>query len=164
MPILVHLTPEKNVKRILHSGIRKSKWSGVYCLPVLQNYYASHQWLRELRRSGQRNLVGVYFRVPDDEMVWFGHYSRPHRYLPVNEAIRLLMSVTDPQGYEMIIARAISPKEIHKIQAVPQVVGWRYAPGVRSRSWCICPMCVSPGEFKSSKKKLQHIIRLKQHK
>ncbi len=50
MAILVHLAPEKLGARFLKSGIRK----GVYCMPLLPNYYASHQWLRELKRGGQR--------------------------------------------------------------------------------------------------------------
>src|SRR5579885_75267 len=103
MPVLVHLTPEKNVKRILHAGIHKGR--GVYCMPVLQSYYVSHQWLRELKRRGVRTLVGVYFRVPDEEMVWFGRYGQPHQYIPVTEAIHLLMQQSDQQGYEMIIPR-----------------------------------------------------------
>lgn len=162
MPILVHLTPEKNVKRILHAGIHKGR--GVYCLPVLQSYYVSHQWLRELKRRGVRTFVGIYFRVPDEEMVWFGHYGQPHQYIPVTEAIHLLMQQPDQQGYEMIIPRSIHPKEIHKVQAVSQVVGWRYLPGVRQRAWCTCPVCVSPGEINSRKKRAQHMLRMMKRK
>lgn len=157
MPILVHLTPAKNVKRIMRSGIHKGR--GVYCLPILQSYYVSHQWLRELKRRGVRTFVGIYFRVPDEEMVSFGHYGQPHQYIPVTEAIHLLMQQPDPQGYEMIIPRSIQAKEIHKVQVVSQVVGWRYLPGVRKRSWCVCPVCVSRGEINSRKKRAQHMLR-----
>ena len=156
MPVLVHLTPAKNVKCILRSGIHQG-WQGVYCLPVLQSYYASHQWLRELKRSGQRTFVGIYFHVPDEEMVWFGHYSRPHQHVTVTEAIAMLMQEPDPQGYEMIIPRSIGVKELHKVRAISRVVGWRYQPGVRQRAWCACPVCVSRGEIKSRKKHLQYL-------
>ncbi|GHO46153.1 hypothetical protein [Ktedonospora formicarum] len=155
MPVLVHLTPAKNVKRILRSGIHQSR-QGVYCLPVLQSYYVSHQWMRELKRWGQRTFIGIYFHVPDDEMVWFGHYNQPHQYVTVSEAISQLMQQVDPQGYEIIIPRSISAKELHKIRTVSRVVGWRYQPGVRQCAWCACPICVSRGEIKSRKKRLQH--------
>mgnify|MGYP005614271207 CR=1 FL=1 len=46
MPVLVHLTPEKYVKRILRRGIlarptRKEAPKGVFCMPLLANYYVS---------------------------------------------------------------------------------------------------------------------------
>ncbi|HZO73118.1 MAG TPA: hypothetical protein VFB60_13025 [Ktedonobacteraceae bacterium] len=85
MPVLVHLTPEKNVKRILHAGIHKGR--GVYCLPVLQSYYV-----------------------------------------------------------------------------VSQVVGWRYLPGARQRAWCTCPVCISPGEINSRRKRAQHMLRMMKRK
>ena len=61
MPLFVHLTPEKQAKRIRRAGIRGCP--GVYCLPVGPDYYVSHQWLRELKRRGQRTIVGVYFQT-----------------------------------------------------------------------------------------------------
>lgn len=70
MPILVHLTSHKNIQKILRSGIvgtsttvycdeqqYKKISKAVYCMPVLQNYYISHQWLRELKRGGQKKIV-----------------------------------------------------------------------------------------------------------
>jgi len=41
MPMLVHLTPEKHLSRIVRNGIRSDR--GVYCMPVLPDYYVSHQ-------------------------------------------------------------------------------------------------------------------------
>ena len=152
MTMLVHLTPEKNVKRILHSGITRGE-SGVYCLPVMQNYHLSHQWLRELRRTHQRHIMGIYFRIPDDEMVWFGHYGTEHQHISVGEAHRQLLSVDDPRGYELIIMRTIQPKEIHKVREVSQVVGWRYSPNVRKYTRCDCPVCISRGEFNANRKR-----------
>ncbi|MBD2306312.1 hypothetical protein H6G17_12395 [Chroococcidiopsis sp. FACHB-1243] len=59
MPILVHLTSPKNISRVSRSGILGHKTSicyelekqqkyqliakTVYCLPVLQNHYLTHQ-------------------------------------------------------------------------------------------------------------------------
>jgi len=122
-------------------------------MPILQNYYISHQWLRELKRGGQRTIVGIHFRVSDEELVWVGHYSQPHQQVSVAEAIHIIMTAADPQGYEMIIPRSIDAKEICKIQHISQIAGWRYSPGVRARLWCDCPVCVSRGEINSSKKR-----------
>ncbi|WP_280403709.1 hypothetical protein [Nocardia brasiliensis] len=60
MAMFVHLTPEKNVRRIRRAGI-KVQGAGVFCVPVLPSYVLSHQWLRELRRHGQRG--DRYLRV-----------------------------------------------------------------------------------------------------
>lgn len=152
MPILVHLTSAKNVKHILRTGIHKNS-NGVYCMPVGQNYYLSHQWLRELRRFQPGPLVAIYFRLPDDEMVWYGHYGPGHVYLPVGEAVSRFMQEPDAQGYEIILPRSVAPKELHKVRAISQVLGWRYSPGMRTRAWCNCPACVSRGEYNSSKKR-----------
>ena len=73
MATFVHLAPESAVDRIRRSGIRRSRTrygeSGVYASPVMQSYFATHQWLRELKRFGGRTIIGIYFRIPDDEVV-----------------------------------------------------------------------------------------------
>ncbi|MFD1044409.1 hypothetical protein ACFQ1S_01775, partial [Kibdelosporangium lantanae] len=68
MALFVHLTPEKNAKGIARSGIKLGP-RGVFCVPMVPSYVISHQWLRELRRGGQRTFVAVDFRIPDDEPV-----------------------------------------------------------------------------------------------
>jgi hypothetical protein len=72
MATLVHLTPEKNASRILRHGINVGR--GIFCMPVLPHYYITHQWVRELKRQGQRSIVAIYFQVPADEVVlaWQG--------------------------------------------------------------------------------------------
>jgi hypothetical protein len=42
---------------------------------------------------------------------------------------------------------------LHKVQALSQVLGWRYRPNSHAKPWCNCPYCVSRGEFNSSKKR-----------
>lgn len=166
MPILVHLTSHKNLQKILRSGIIGAKKNiycqqkqqlyqeinkAVYCMPVLPNYYLSHQWLRELKRSGQNNFVGVYFKLDSKESVWVGHYNQPHIQVTVNEAINLIMNA-DAQGYEIIVPRSINSKEIHKIKSLPQILGWRYYPQAHSdKPNCACPMCLPSGSIKSRK-------------
>ena len=70
MAMFVHLTTESRVPRIRRNG--SARWreasgtspEGIYAMPVTRNFYASHQWLRELKRRNQGPIAGVYFRVP----------------------------------------------------------------------------------------------------
>jgi hypothetical protein len=142
MPTLVHITDEKNSARIERSGIALSKWRRmIYFMPVLQDHFISHQWLRELKRRGIRVLVGVYFRLPSEETVWAGRYNEPHRQMPLVEAIRLLRSLPDPLGFEMFIERKIEAGEIVRIRHLPQKIGWRYKPRVHGTRPCPCSAC-----------------------
>ncbi len=150
--MLVHLTNEDETGSIRRSGIRIGKFrDGVYAMPVLENFVVSNQWLRELKRgaTGSRTLSAVHFRIPDTEIVLMGHYSQEHVEVTAAEAAGAIMHAEDPLGMEIIIPRPISPKEIHKIRGVPQVVGWRYFPGANGRKVCGCPACLPPGTYKS---------------
>ena len=42
-------------------------------MPVTPDFYASHQWLRELKRKNAGDVLGVYFRIGDEETVYLGH-------------------------------------------------------------------------------------------
>jgi hypothetical protein len=147
MPLLVHLTGEKNAAAIRRSGIKPSKkFDAIFAMPVLKNFVVTHQWLRELRRSGQRSYCGVYFRVPDDEIVWFGHYNRPHVEICAAAAVGVIMKADDPLGMQIIIERRIDAKEIVKIRPLPQGIGWRYFPKAHETPLCCCPACVRRGQ------------------
>jgi hypothetical protein len=154
MAMFVHLAPESKAKSILRSGLRLPRKAAgrpraVYALPVTRNYVLSHQWLRELKRSGQRTFVAVHFRLPDDEPVEVGHYGRPHLAMTAAEAAALVMKAPDAEGYEVRIPRAVSAREIHAIRAVRQVLGWRYFPGAHGKPPCPCPVCLPRGEIRS---------------
>lgn len=154
MAMFVHLTPEKNAKRIKRAGIKPTTWSrtlpdGVFAMPVTANFYISHQWLRELKSSGQRTLCGIYFRVPDDEPVYIDHFNANHSLTTAGDAVDLIMQQESAEGYEVVIPRKITRKEIHKIRRLPQNLGWRYAPDSRSRPYCACPVCAQPGTVRS---------------
>lgn len=170
MPVFVHLTSHRNVPSIRRGGIalrkRRFRPRGVYALPVTPNFYVSHQWLRELRRSGAGTVVGVYFRVPDDEPVEVGHYDSVHVPMTAAEAVALLLAAerrdptvererdrnsravqrgrrlpSSPEGYEVVIPRRIEPSEIVRVKSLPQVVGWRYRPRANGRPPCACLCC-----------------------
>jgi hypothetical protein len=141
MPTLVHITDEKNSARIERSGIAPRKRGVIYFMPVVQDHFISHQWLRELKRRGARVLVGVYFRLPSEETVWIGRYNEPHRQVPLGEAIRTLLSLPDPLGFEMFVERKIEAGEIVKVRHLPQKIGWRYKPRVHGTKPCACGVC-----------------------
>ncbi len=174
MPVFVHLTSHRNVAAIRRGGIRLVKRrvrpSGVYAMPVTRSFNISHQWVRELRRSGGGTIVAVYFRVPDDEPVEIGHYGSLHLPLPAAEAAALMLAAEEndpataratdkaskavargralpssPEGFEVVIPRAIAPSEILRIARVPQVTGWRYRPGANGTPPCACICCERGG-------------------
>jgi hypothetical protein len=154
MPVFVHLAPEPVVARILQNGIRRSRArsslpSGVFAMPVGRSFYASHQWLRELKRSGQRTIVAVYFRIRDDEQVWLGHFGREHYQMSASEAAGHMMAAGEQAGLQVVVPRRIEAAEILRTKAVSQVVGWRYYPDAHGSRPCGCPGCLAPGEIKS---------------
>ncbi|RYE56454.1 MAG: hypothetical protein EOP48_07995, partial [Sphingobacteriales bacterium] len=153
MPTLVHLADEKNSSKILRNGLKTGKFgTGVYCMPVLPDFYISHQWLRELKRNGAKSYIGVYFKIPTSEMVYAGKYGKHHKHITLGEAIREIMDLEDPLGYELIIDRKISAEEISKIRNLPQTLGWRYFPGSHDKKPCNCEYCLR-GSIKGRKTK-----------
>ncbi len=151
MPIVVHFADEKNSAAIRRSGIRPYRDPKVvYFMPVVHSYFISHQWLRELRRKGIKELVGVYFRLPADERVWAGKYNEPHRQCTLGEAMKTIHQMADPLGFEIFVERKIEANEIERIRRLPQKVGWRYMPHAHGRKPCGCPMCAK-GEINKRK-------------
>lgn len=153
MAMFVHLASEALVARIRRYGIsrlRKAVGSsprGVFAVPVTRNFYASHQWLRELKRRKAGPLVGVYFRIPDEEQVWVGHYGQAHQLFSAAEAIALFARADDPLGWEVVIPRRIEASEIHKTRQLPQVIGWRFHPKAKGKPpYCTCKFCTR-GEY-----------------
>ena len=145
--VLVHLTSHANVARIRRRGIAMAAWRrprGVHAMPVSPSFYLSHQWLRELRRGRAGALVGVYFRIPDDEPVEVGHYNSRHVAMTAAAAAGLIMAAArdgterGAEGYQVVIPRRIAPSEITRVKALPQVIGWRYVPGSKGKRPCAC--------------------------
>jgi hypothetical protein len=46
-----------------------------------------------------------------------------------------------PEGYEVLVPRAVLPSEILRVKALPQVVGWRYRPRANGSPPCACVCC-----------------------
>jgi len=152
---LTHLTRADHRSRILNAGIRATRISemlaGVYAMPLLPNFYVSHQWLRELRRFHDGPLIAVDFVVPDDEEVLVGHYARELHTRTAAAAAAVIMLAADPRGYQILVPRAIERKAIKRTRAVTQVVGWRYWPDAHGHAPCGCPLCLQPGTYGAAK-------------
>lgn len=153
--MFVHLAPERRVKAIVRSGIRPPtgkyfRRRGVFAMPVTRNYFVSHQWLRELKRRGDRTFVAIHFRLLDDQIVRVGHYGNTHQIVTAAEAVAIIMAAGNAEGYEVIIPRSVRAGEIHAVRPVRQVVGWRYSPDSHSRKPCGCSYC-QKGNIRSRK-------------
>jgi hypothetical protein len=155
--MFVHLTTESRIPRIRRNGIARLRKTvgtspeGVYAVPVARNFYASHQWLRELKRRNQGPIAGIYFRVPDEQQVWIGHYGQPHRLVAAAEAVAQFLKADDAAGWEVIVPRRIEANEIHKTRQLPQVIGWRFSPTSKGKPpFCTCKFCTR-GEYGSAK-------------
>ncbi len=155
MVMLVHLAPAKLESKIRRGGIRPGeglfggyKSDAVYAFPVLPNYTITHQWTREVMKWRRQPLVGVYFRVPDDEVIEFGHFNGGRKLLkvPASIAAGAVRRAADARGFEIILRRPIERKEITRIASVRGVVGWRHTPDAHLRKLCGCPACVGRGE------------------
>lgn len=152
MPLFVHITRLTNTRLVRRTGLRCSpgageRPAGVFAVPVGPNFFVTHQWVRELRRVGGRSVVGVYFRVGDDEAVWVGRYNEPHRWVTAAEASALFRTTDHRLGWEAVVPRSIRPAEVHRVRPVSPVVGWRFSPTAKGRPpFCGCSYCTR-GEY-----------------
>jgi len=148
MAMFVHLALESRVALIRRNGIRRLRPAagvfpgGVFAVPVTRNFYISHQWLRELKRRNQGAIAGVYFRIPDEERVWVGHYRQNHSWMSAAEAVGEFAAAGDAQGWEVIIPRRIEALELHCVRTLPEVIGWRFSPEAKGKlPFCTCQFC-----------------------
>ena len=152
MAQLVHITSEESGKKILRGGINKRYNGGfVYFMPVMQDFYVSHQWARELKRGGIKCFSAVYFTLPDDEIVWHGKYNVNHSQDKLSVAIGKFKLEIDQMGYEFYVGQRIDQADIKKVIGIPRPMGWRYYPSSHNKKPCFCPACLRFGEYGSSK-------------
>lgn len=158
MAMFVHLAAEDQLSRIRRNGIRlgaKRRYGdmprAVYAMPVTRFFYVSHQWLRELKGAhAGSTMAGVYFRIPDKETVWVGHYGQAHQRMSAAEAVGLFAASEQREGWEVLIPRRIDAGEIHRTRVLPQIIGWRYSPSAKGTRPCACDFC-SKGEYNSKR-------------
>jgi hypothetical protein len=139
MATFVHLAAMQDVASIRRNGLKARRFGrgtepsrGVFAMPVTPDFQISHQWLREMRRWRAGLIHGVYFRVPDDEAVYIGVYNARHERMSAAEALACLLK-TPQAGLQVIVPRAVSTREIFRIKALPQIVGWRVWPQAKGQ-------------------------------
>src|SRR5690349_8801409 len=128
MAMFVHLTLEDRARLMRRNGIGRLRATaagvkGIFAMPVMRNFYVSHQWLRELKRFRGRTMAGVYLRLSDEGPVYVGHYGGRHQRMTAAEAAGV-MGRGKSEGWEVIIPRRVERAEIHRVRALPQVLGW----------------------------------------
>src|SRR5262249_8727504 len=111
----------------------------------------THQWTREIMKWKRQPMIGVYFRIADDEIVRFGRYGAVMRTLPASRAVGEIGNEADPRGFQIIVDRTIKAAEIKRIAPLRGVIGWRHWPGAHGRRPCGCPGCLARGEPGSRK-------------
>lgn len=146
MATFIHICAASNQARIRRSGLRVTRTKhrrhdGVFAVPVVESYYHTHQWLRELKRHQNIPKMVVRFRIPDDEQVFIGRYNQEHITVTAARAVAMVRSHTDPLGLEVIIPRAIRPSEILKTFRPLKPVGWRFHPEAKGTEPCGCDYC-----------------------
>lgn len=142
--MLVHVTAAKLEAKIRRGGLRAK--GGVYAFPVLPSFTLTHQWTREILKWTRQPMIGVYFRVPDDQSVRVGRYGQIMRSLPAVRAVAEIHSHADPRGVQIIVDRAVPARAITRVSALRGVIGWRHRPGAHGSKPCGCPGCVARGE------------------
>lgn len=147
MTQFVHLTDSKSIKLIEKTGIgiaatRIDGVRGFYCTPVSRSYYKTHQWLRELKRTGVKSIHAVQFTLPSDQKVYIGRYNSEHMLVTASEAAAIFESHNDAMGLEVIVTARVPPRLVKKIYVPAQVIGWRYYPEAKGKKpFCGCKVC-----------------------
>jgi hypothetical protein len=155
MVSFLHIADKNDEESIVRNGIRSAKRKagprGVYAVPVVPSYATTHQWARELKRSGVRTLICVQFRIPNDECVLVGKYNGEKLAMTASEAASAFLKHTDPMGLEVIVPRRIMPKEITRTHLAPRITGWRYYPDAKGKKpFCQCKFC-NRGEMRAQR-------------
>jgi hypothetical protein len=143
----VHLADSRKVKRIARVGILAAKTrldgvKGFYCTPVSRDFYRTHQWLRELKRTGVKSIQAVQFRLPPSTVVWIGRYNEQHIQATAAEAAKAFGQHIDGLGLEIIVPHSLRRSCISRIYEPSQVLGWRFFPEAKNkRPFCGCKYC-----------------------
>lgn len=153
MATFIHIADERKLSLIQKNGLKlnhcRNGKKGLYCFPVLKDFSLSHQWARELRRTGIKSHICIQFTIDDEEIVEIGKYNGEKIPMKASEAINTVMSHTDPVGLEVIILTKVLPKQLSRIYPAPKITGWRYYPGAKGKKpFCHCKYC-NRGEIKA---------------
>jgi len=143
MAQFVHIFDAREQASIRRSGIKAGRHTrGVYCMPVMKDYTATHQWMRELRRFNKVPHKAVQFRIKDSEIVSIGRFNSESLDVTASIAVAIISRHKAPFGLEVVIPRAIKTSEIMKFYTPPKTVGWRYWPEAHGTEPCRCDYCL----------------------
>jgi HEAT repeat protein len=155
MPRLVHVAPVSAMRSIERAGIRGTRWElasgrcpvvlprAVFAMPVVPDFAATYQWVRELRRWQGERMVAVHLSLSRDEPVYVGRYGKPHELRTLGDAIGWVR--LNQAGAQIVIPRSVSVREVCGVREVSQLVGWVETPESRSHYDCVCLGCLPPG-------------------
>ncbi|MFC5862602.1 hypothetical protein ACFPT7_09895 [Acidicapsa dinghuensis] len=146
MAQFIHLADAKHIPRIERNGIlaRSTRLGqkGFYCTPVVLDYFRTHQWLRELKRSGVKTIQAVQFDLVPETLVWIGKYNGDFLEVTAAEASLIFNEHDDGLGLEVIVPHSVSRTSITRIYSPSQVLGWRIHPKAKgSKPFCGCRYC-----------------------
>src|SRR5262245_34483639 len=135
----------------------------VWAFPILESYTLTYSWSREMKRTGRTTLSAITFRVPDDEMLYARHYREHRRAMTAAEAVGYIGSRHDPRGYEIMLPRRVTPREIVRVRVLPKAIGWRYYPEAKGKApWmCDCELCAARGEVNASRQRARVAERIR---
>jgi len=122
----------------------------LYCFPVLRDFAMTHQWSRELRRSGKRHLACVQFRIPDQDAVLIGTYNGEKLTMEAAAAVATVIAHQQPIGLEVLVLASVKPSQIMRVYPAPRLVGWRYHPKAKGTRPCHCSYC-NRGEIRAQR-------------
>jgi len=147
MTQFVHFTDSKTVDRVARRGILAIKTQldgvrGCYCTPVLQDYFRTHQWLRELKRRGCQSMHAVQFNLAPETRVWVGRYDEEHLDVTAAEAAAIFAQHANGLGLEVVVPHGVPKSAIGRVYLPSQVLGWRYSPEAKGKPpFCGCRYC-----------------------
>jgi hypothetical protein len=167
MANFVHIAPAKLEARIRRSGVKPGAplFGGrggavVFAFPVIESHMLTHQWTREVLKWRRQPLIGVYFRVANEEPVLLGHYQGATIEMPAWEAAGVVRRMRDPRGVEVMLRGSVSPRAITRIAPLRGVIGWRHMPDAHARRPCGCPACSPRGEPGARKLRARYDARV----
>lgn len=143
----VHLFDANKTSRITKSGILATKTNldgkrGFYCTPVAMDFYRTHQWLRELKRSGVKTIHAAQFELNPGTPVWVGRYNGDHIEVTAAVAASIFKEHKDGLGLDVIVPHSVLRSAITRIYAPSQVIGWRIHPEAKGKKpFCGCKYC-----------------------
>src|SRR5215813_9311896 len=97
-----------------------------------------------LRRNGWPASVGTGGRIASESVAGLARITQGY-----------IRSRQDPRGYEIMLPRRVTPKEIVRVRVLPKAIGWRYYPEAKGKApWmCNCELCAARGEVNASRQR-----------